>query len=86
MTLSEALSTPLSDIRSLWLEARCCREHRSPLWFHVARRPHDVLSDLVFEYTCPKCGVQPALALLRSERTGGPAAGWRLELCDAFDG
>lgn len=75
MTLAEALATPLVDLRSFWLEARCCRRHRSPLWFHAARRPQDLLSDFAFA----------ALTLLRSERTGAPAQGWRLQVCEAFE-
>ena len=86
MTLSEALATPLPQLRGLWLEARCCSRQCSPLWFHAALRPQDLLSDLASEYSCPDCGVRPALALLRSERTGMPAKGWRLEVCDAFEG
>ncbi|WP_338929212.1 hypothetical protein WDZ11_22245 (plasmid) [Roseomonas mucosa] len=84
MTLAEALATPLVELRSYWLEARCCRVERSPLWFHAARRPQDLLSDFAFEYACLACGVMPALALLRSDRLGAPAQGWRLMVCEAF--
>lgn len=86
VTLSEALHTPLLQLRGLWLEARCCCRQRSPLWFHAAKRPQDVLSDLAFEYSCPDCGVQPALALVGSEPNGEPSETWRLELCDTFEG
>ncbi|MBI0538720.1 hypothetical protein D9599_24480 [Roseomonas sp. KE2513] len=85
MTLAEALATPLVDLRTFWLEARCCRRHRSPLWFHAVKRPQDLLSDFAFEYACPECEVMPALTLLRSERTGAPAQGWRLHVCEAFE-
>ena len=86
VTLSEALRTPLPQLRGLWLETRCCCRQRSPLWFHAAKRPQDLLSDLAFEYSCPDCGVQPALALMGSEPNGEPSETWRLELCDAFEG
>lgn len=85
VTLSEALCTPLPQLRGLWLEARCCCRERSPLWFHAAKRPQDFLSDLASEYNCPDCGVQPALALMGSEPNGEPSEAWRLELCDAFE-
>ena len=49
------------------------------------QRPQDLLSDFAFEYACPECGVMPALTLLRSERTGAPAQGWRLHVCEAFE-
>ncbi len=86
MTLSQALATSLPQLRGLWLEARCCRRQRSPLWFHAAKRPQDLLSDLAFEFVCSGCGMQPALALVGSASGGEPSEEWRLELCDVFEG
>ncbi|QDJ12258.1 hypothetical protein HVPorG_03911 (plasmid) [Roseomonas mucosa] len=86
VTLADVLATPLTDLRACWLEACCCERRRSPLWFHAARRPKDLLSDLALEFTCESCGVQPALTLLRSQRDGRPAGDWRLPLCEAFEG
>ena len=39
-SVTDALTTPLSDLRALWLEAQfCAGPVRSPIWYHAARWP-----------------------------------------------
>ena len=84
-SLKDVLATPLSTLRRYWLESRCCGQpERSPLWYHAARRPGWLLSDLAMDHTCSRCGAMPALALLRSGRDGMPVKGWRLPVAERF--
>ena len=85
MTPTTALSTPLANLRTLWLETQCCAgPERSPLWYHAARRSGWLLSDLAMDHACARCGAMPALALLRSGRDGRPVETWRLPVADRF--
>ena len=80
------LSTPLPELRGYWLEETCCREPvLSPLWFHAARRPGWLLSDLAMDHTCERCGAMPALALLPQAKCGLPEGAERVELANRFD-
>ena len=84
-TLTTLLSTPLADLRAYWLEERCCGEPRlSPLWFHAARWPGWLLSDLALDHTCRRCGAMPALTLLSQDRVGGPVKDTRVVIADKF--
>ncbi len=84
-TLTALLSTPLADLRAYWLEERCCDEPmRSPLWFHAARWPGWVLSDLALDHTCGRCGAMPALTLLPQDQVGLPIMNRRVDLVDQF--
>ena len=85
--VADALATPLTDLRSYWLEARCCTgPERSPVWYHAVRLPDWLLSDLAMDYSCPTCGAMPALALLRSGRDGMPVEGRQMVVTDRFVG
>ena len=85
-TLTSLLSTPLADLRACWLEERCCDERlRSPLWFHAARWPGWLLSDLALDHTCQRCGATPALTLLPQEQVELPLKDMRIDLADRFD-
>ncbi len=85
-TLTMLLSTPLADLRTYWLEERCCdKPMRSPLWFHAAHRPGWLLSDLALDHTCRRCGAMPALTLLPQDRVGLPIKNMRVDLVDRFD-
>lgn len=85
-TLTTLLSTPLADLRAYWLEERCCDEPMlSPLWFHAARWPGWLLSDLALDHTCRRCGAMPALTLLPQDRVGLPIRDMRVALIDRFD-
>ena len=86
-TLTTLLSTPLDNLRGYWLEERCCEEPvLSPLWFHAARWPGWLLSDLALDYTCGRCGAMPALTLLPQDRVGRPIKDTRVDLADRFSG
>ena len=83
--VADALSTPLTDLRGLWLEAHCCDgPERSPLWYHAARRPGWRLSDLVMDHSCLRCCALPALALLQSGGDGMPVEEWRLVVAERW--
>lgn len=85
MTPMTALSTPLADLHRFWLEMQCCAgPERSPLWYHAARQPGWLLSDLAMDHACVRCGAMPALALLRSGRDGRPVETWRLRVAFLF--
>ena len=85
-TLTSLLSTPLAELRGFWLEERCCgKPTRSPLWFHAARWPGWLLSDLAMDHTCWRCGVMPALTLLPQDRVGLPIKSTGVDLVDRFD-
>ena len=84
-TLKNALATPLSALRRYWVESRCCGEpERSPLWYHAARWPGWLLSDLAMDHTCSRCGAMPALVLLQSGHDGMPVEEWRLLVAERF--
>ncbi len=84
--LTSLLSTPLPELRRYWLEETCCGEpERSPVWFHAARRPGWLLSDLALDYACQRCGAMPALALLPQDRAGLPVANGRVDVVNRFD-
>lgn len=83
--VADALATPLTDLRTYWLETRCCVGlERSPLWYYAVCWPDWLLSDLAMDHSCPRCGALPALALLRSGRDRMAVEGWRLQLADRF--
>ena len=85
-TLTTLLSTPLADLRTYWLEERCCDKAMvSPLWFHATRFSGWLLSDLVLDYTCQRCGAMPALTLLPQDRIGLPIKSAQIDLVDRFD-
>ena len=84
-SLKRALATPLSALRSYWLEIQCCGEpERSPIWYDAARLPGWLLSDLATDHTCSRCGAMPVLVLLRSGRDGMPVKGWQLQVAERF--
>ena len=84
--LISLLATPLSDLRGYWLEETCCREPvRSPVWYHAARWPGWLLSDLALDHTCGRCGAMPALALLPQDRCGRPMNTGRIEVITRFE-
>jgi len=85
MAPTTALSTPVADLRTFWLEMRCCAgPERSPLWYHAARQPGWLLSDLAMDHAWVRCGAMPALALLRSGRDEMPVEKWRLPVAYLF--
>ena len=57
----------------------------SPLWFHAARRHGWLLSELMLDHTCQRCGVMPVLVLLPQDRTGLPIKGVPINIVDRFD-
>ena len=64
--LSSTLSTPLAELRSHWLEERCCGSPvRSPMWFHAVRWPGWLLPDLAMNHGCARCSTVTAVPLPR---------------------
>ncbi len=85
-TLTTLLSTPLANLRAYWLEEQCCGEPGlASLWFHAARWPEWLLSDLALDHTCRRCGAMPALTLLSQDRLRQPIKDMRIDLADRFD-
>ena len=79
------LSMPLLDLRGYWLEETCCRDPAlSPLWFHAARPPGWLLSDLALDHTCQHCRAMPALVLLPQDKAGLAEGAGRVKLVDRF--
>ena len=62
-SVADALATPLSNLRTLWLDAECCAgPNHSPIWYCAARWPGWLLSDLAMNHSCPPAVKMQALA------------------------